>query len=364
VKNRKLFHILVLVLMAVVMAACPGPKTTPPPEKIRIGAILPLTGEVGYLGVADRNALQLFAEQNQDVEFIYEDSKGTPKDGLSSVNKLASQGVKYYITSLSYIVNTVQPVLDREKSLNFTLNMDPRSEERSPYTMRLYVTFYDEMDKLVELAQRNNAKRVAVLYVNVESMNNAVENYLRGRLKQLNIELETETYEFGAKDFRQPLLKLSANSPDVLRILDYGDKLGIILKQLSESGRFRNAAIVSGLETLVTDYKQFPVDVINRYQFTSPKFLLDESNPVVQAYAQRYGSAPNFDAMFAFDIAKVMVPAIRKHGYNNVDQVVKEITDMKTFTGAAAEYSINVHGGISPKIYWAKIQDGNIRFSE
>jgi len=228
------------------------------PQEIKIGAILPLTGQLAFFGDGDRRALDLFEKGNPDVKFVFEDSKGTAKEGLTAANKLVAQDIKYIITSLSYIVNTVQPVLDKNHILNFTLNMDPRSEEKSPYCLRLYVSFYDEMDKLIELATAKKVKSVAVLYVNVETMNNAVENHLRKKLEALNIALYTETYDIGAKDLRAVLMKLSEKKPQIVRFLDFGDRLGVIMKQVEEMKLFNGAILVSGVETLLSDFSKFP----------------------------------------------------------------------------------------------------------
>lgn len=331
-------------------------------ETYKIGAILPMTGELSFFGEGDREALQLFEKKHPNVKILYEDSKGTAKDGLSAANKLVAQGVRYYITSLSYIVNTIQPVLDKNQCLNFTLNMDPRSEERSAYTFRLYVSFYDEMNKLIQLVDKNKYKRVAVLYVNVETMNNAVENYLARKLKDRGVELITETYKIGTRDFRPLLIKIADRNPDVLRILDFGDKLGVILKMIAELRILPEMPIVSGIETLLADYAKFPAEVTHRFRFTAPKVFLDPTNPVVAEYKKVYGHSPNYDAMFTYDIANILVPVIEKHGYDNVGKVIEEIVSMKRFKGVAAEYTINEHGGVSPEIYWAKIEKGKIVF--
>lgn len=359
--NRVSLSILLILLVILFTIGCAEKQDQ---DMIRIGAVLPLTGELSFLGSQDKNALTLYQEQNNEVKFIFEDSKGTSKDGLSSVNKLLSQDVRYYITSLSYIINTVQPVLDKNKSANFTLNMDPRSEESSKYCLRLYVTFFDEMDKLVELAVENQVKKVAVLYTNVESANNAVENYLATQLTNNNIELFTETYDIGNKDFKNQLLKLSAHNPEIIRIFDIGDKLNVILNQMAELQVFTNTIILSGIETLVNDYTKFPEILTQKFIFTTPKLVLDESNPIIVAYKNKYGDHPSFDALFAYDIANLIVPIIKKKGYENVDEVIAEILNMKTYQGYSALYEVNQDGGISPQIYYAKIDQGNIVFIE
>jgi len=333
-------------------------------KEIVVGAILPMTGELGFYGEREQKALTLYAETHPGVKFIIEDSKGTPKDGLSAATKLSSQGIRYYITSLSFIVNTVQPAIDKQKALNFTLNMDPRTEQTSKYCKRLYVTFYDEMDKLTELAKATKADKVAVLHVNVESMNNAVQKYLRGKLEGSGIQLYTDTYEMSTKDFRQQLLKLSATNPKIIRILDYGDKLPIILKQIAEMGLFKNTKLVTGIEILECKYQEFPQSITSHFYFTIPDLLMNPQNAIVQSYQQKFGSPPGYDAMFTWDLANLLVPAIRDKGYDNVDEVIKDITSKGSYKGDAANYTINQYGGVSPVIHWAHVDGKAIRFLE
>jgi len=327
---------------------------------------VPLTGDLSFFGEGDRKALQLHAEQHPKVNFVFEDSKASPKGGLSAARKLSAQGINYYISSLSYVVNAIQPVLNREGALNFTLNMDPSSEKDSKYVLRLYVSFHNEMDKLINLAEERGVERVAVLYANVETMNRAVEEYLRPRLEEAGIQLRTQTFEVGNKNFRQQLLKLAGDAgqrPGLLRVLDFGDNLGAILRGAQESGLYENTTYVSGIETLLSGYEQFPQEITDKFMFTTPNLLLQEDNEVVQRYTNRYGSPPSFDAMFAYDMASLLVPKIKEHGYENVDAVIESITSMEEYTGVAARYDIQNDGGISPRIHWATIENGSIEFN-
>jgi len=362
-RNNRLWWIaggIALAALIGVVALLFNPRSPDGPETIRIGAILPLTGDLAYLGEGDQRALRLYTESHPEVDFLYGDSKAAPREALTVTRRLLDRGVKYHITSLSYVVNSIQPVLDEAEALNFTLNMDPRSEEGSPYVFRLYVTFYDEMDMLEELAVERNASKVAVVYPNVESMNNAVESYLRPKLEERGVELVTETFEIGEGNFRDLILKVDkgGQTPDIVRIIDFGDKLQVILNQIAQLDAFPEAMIVSGIETLVINHSEVPEEIANRFMFTSPDLIILPENPVVQAYTDRYGSRPTFDAMFAYDIAGLLVPAIQRQGYGNVEGVIEDITSQDTYHGAAATYTIEDDGGVSPDIFWAEIVDG------
>lgn len=329
--------------------------------KILIGAILPMSGNLAFLGVGNRNALAMFQKHNPDVKFIFFDSKGMPSPALSAARDIADQDILYSITSLSYIVNTVQPIFNDARIANFSLSMDTAAEKKSSYNLRLYSTFEQEMDKLNDIARKKNFKRILVFYNDVDTMKNAVERYFR-RILPPNAILITVPYSSSTIDFRNIILSQSQSNPDVIRILDFGDKLLQILNQISESKSFEGVPIVSGVETMVTDYKKIPESIKTRFRFTTPKFLLDPQNPVVKEYKREYGTMPSFDALYSYDIAKILIPEIRKLGYRNVDTVIESISSMNQFSGSAAHYKINKDGGITPNIFWAKIYTDKIVF--
>jgi branched-chain amino acid transport system substrate-binding protein len=330
---------------------------------ITIGAILPMTGNLSFFGQGNRNALTLFQNINPDTRFEFYDSKGLPKEGLTAARSFSSRRIRYAITSLSYIVNTIQPVFDDAKIANFTLSMDNRAEKKSFYCLRLYPTMQQEMDKLSKIVSERNYKRVLVFYNNVESLSYAVNTYLKSKLPQDAIILSVP-YSDSTLDFRDLILKHQSDEPDIIRILDFGNRISTILQQIQETKSFDQTPIVSGVETLLTDYTKFPKDILARYIFTAPRVFLDPENPVVSAYKEKFKANPLFDALLSYDIANLVVPEIRKYGYDNVDKVIQSIIDKKRFSGAAANYAIDSNGGISPELYWAKIINNKIIFAD
>ena len=248
--------------------------------KILIAAILPMTGNLSFLGVGNRNALAMYQKNNPDISFRFFDSKGLAGPALSAATTIADQDILYSITSLSYIVNAIQPVFDNAKIANFALSMDTKGERKSFYSLRLYSSFDQEMDKLNEIVRKKGFRKVLVYYNNVDTMKNAVEVYLRKVLPS-SVTLITAPYSSEDNDLRNVLLSHSQESPDLIRILDFGDKLMPILNQISELKLYENVPIVSGVETMLIDYGKIPFSIKKRFRFTTPKFLIDPHNTVV-----------------------------------------------------------------------------------
>jgi ABC-type branched-subunit amino acid transport system substrate-binding protein len=325
---------------------------------ITIGAILPMTGNLSFFGEGNKNALSLFQRDNPDVHFDFYDSKGDPSTGVSAAKSVVDRGSRYSITNLSYIVNAVQPTFDNAKIANFTLSMDTRAERRSFFCLRLFPTYQQEMDKLREFVIKRKKKRILVLYNNVESLSYTVNSYLKSILPEGST-LIAAPYTASTTDFRNIIEKYSGQHPDVVRIVDFGDKLATILTQIQETGKLNNIPVLSGVETLLIDYKKIPPSITKRFMFTAPNLFLKKDNIVVSEYQKIFHKQPTFDALFSYDIARILVPEIRTYGYTNVDSVIRSIIAKKTFIGAAARYTIDSNGGITPEMHWAKIVNGD-----
>lgn len=351
------FAILAVVVLALITLVPRGRG-----DRIRIGAILPMTGDLAFLGEGDQRALQIFQDRNTDVAIQIEDSKGTTRDGLTAANHLLSEGVQYFLTSLSYVVSGIQPALDERGAVNMTLSMDEAGEQQSEYCLRLYVSFLDEMHLLADLASQERATTVAVLYTDAPGPRYAVDEYLRRILQEHGITLITESFPFGTADFRPMLQRLNAANPRVVRVLDIGTNLPIILAQASELQAFQGAsAIASGIETLFIQPTDIPAAFSDRFQFSAPPEVYSD-NWFVREFSSRFHERPTYDAMFAYDAAALLVNAIRQNTGASPLDISHAIAALGTYTGVAATYRINDHGGVSPHIEWARFQGEGVRF--
>ncbi len=72
-------------------------------EAVKIGVILPLTGDAADYGQSAQKAVDLAVEKinkeyNMEIDIVFEDSQMKPQDAVSSLQKLVSiNGIKYVI---------------------------------------------------------------------------------------------------------------------------------------------------------------------------------------------------------------------------------------------------------------------------
>ena len=113
---------------------------SPPPhlfqrtERVKFGAVLPLTGPGAAIGESDRIGIEIaVARMNDDggvngtpLEAVIEDSQSEPRVGLSGFQKLADQDrVPAIIASLTSIVMAIRPESQRRGVVMFAESSNP-----------------------------------------------------------------------------------------------------------------------------------------------------------------------------------------------------------------------------------------------
>ena len=93
-------------------------------ETLKIGAILPLSGDVAVYGNNTKKGIDLAVDEinktggvnGKKIEIIYEDSKAEPKTGVTAMHKLIKNKVQAVIdNSVSSVALAIAPIGDKIK---------------------------------------------------------------------------------------------------------------------------------------------------------------------------------------------------------------------------------------------------------
>lgn len=113
---KKLFAVPLLFFVALIISLGCAKKQ---PEEIKIGAILPLTGDGAKYGEEAKNGIELALEELKDskIKVFYEDDQGTSSGAVNAFNKLVASvkapviiGPMYSSTALA-----VAPLAEKNK---------------------------------------------------------------------------------------------------------------------------------------------------------------------------------------------------------------------------------------------------------
>jgi branched-chain amino acid transport system substrate-binding protein len=235
-----------LVLVTFLSHSCL--KKQPESKEIKIGAIVPLTGNFATYGEPVRDGMLLAAEEINSkgsikgniIKLIIEDDAGDPKTAVNAFTKLAeADKVPLVLGPLSSGASlATAPVAEGAKVVQIsTLAGIPELSKAGDYIFRIYPS--SEVGARFaanEAIKKFSPKKVAVMYMNNPFGQTAQKIYIDTAIK-VGIEVvAVESFSDGESDFRTQLSKVKERAPDVLFCSAYWGEGSKILVQMQEFG--------------------------------------------------------------------------------------------------------------------------------
>ncbi len=349
------------------------------PEKndtLQIGAILPMSGPSTKLGIPKKNAMDIaVAEINMSkeilskkIEIIYEDSKGTPKDGVAAFQKLLSTTVmKYYYIDLTPIVNSCAPIIDQKEVLTFAGSAQPEVTELSPWLFRVFAGGEQEIDMMNDYLLDNAIKTIYILHTN-ETYGQTASSYLKKIFESNGGKvLGSDEYALTTKDVKNILIKAKNSNPDRIIVLGYGVVFPTILKQMNEL-RIPNTQCVMNLGATNATVVALDSSYTNDIVFVGPRFtylmendsMTKEMKNFVSSYKEKHNEVPDFRAAYAYDVIKILSDVWKNVDPANVEQVAMSIRKIQNYNGASGIISFKDNGDSMTDLVLAQYKNGRM----
>jgi len=301
------FAIILAIVVVVVLGGLwlMGNKAESPVEKgpIKVGVLLPLTGEAAVYGEPLRNVLGLAADEinmsggvnGRMLELIVEDAKCSGKDSASAAQKLINvDGVEVIIGGFCSSESLAAvPVAEAAKvALLSPGSSSPDLTGKSPYFFRNYPSDATQGAVLAEIAFTDKGwKKVAFIQEQLDYPLGIYKAF-NAKFTELGGAAVKEEFASETTDFKTALAKLRAEKPDALFIATQAPAASErILKQLRDIGwkpKIMVADIVPGNRETVENYKDALEGAL------AAEFGVDPENEkfkhLVEAYKTKYGA--------------------------------------------------------------------------
>jgi ABC-type branched-subunit amino acid transport system substrate-binding protein len=301
-----------------------------------VGVILPQTGLLGQIGQYEKNAFDLAFSHlqkenllNFDVKF--EDGRSDKKAVAAAANKLIDiDNVNLLVTSTTGASLAAQPIAERAKLAQLAFCMGSDVARNYSATVRFYIGVEEEAQAIIDFVKSHfSKKKVAILYASEAQWIAAIKDIYNPQLGTILQEpLFLEQYNVKDKDFRSQVTHLKQAQVEVIIILGYGFEFGPLFLQLHESGLMKTASIIGGWGFL---YTPVPSEQLEGVYVAGPMYVYQRNmlgKEFDVAYESKYGHKPNFDAAFAYELAKRIpdvIQIIKEYGSDGLKtQLVKQ----------------------------------------
>jgi len=365
-KNKKaLFGItaaVALLCMVVALLVNRGGQNEKDKSIIKIGAILPLTGQSAYLGEDARNALLLAQEKinagegNQKITIVFGDSAGLAKDGVAAWHKMQLENIKYLITDTTQVSEGVNEICKDKIDLQVAMCAHPVITFQTDNLIRCFYGLEQEVEVVLPFFVKHGIKKIAFLYLDNPATKYVIEKVFIPKLEESNIEIcAVETCKASDTSFRDSLIKVNSSSPEFIFTMYYGNLYSIILREAEQLG-IRKKIMGS---VLFATAPNIPLELKTDILFVAPMYLLGENKAYtefVKEYESRYMTDMTSTGVFAYETAWLLSEHL-KNGIVTKSQIVNS-----SFEGIIGKIQFDDTGRAIVEMTMATFdQDGKIK---
>ncbi len=359
---------IIMILLIVLLFLSCGKKED---NKIKIGAIIPLTGSSAQYGKWMKDALEMGCEEINNeggingklLSIIYEDEAGDPKTAANAMQKLSEIDKVPIVFGAfnSGCVLAQAPVAERTRTPILAEAQSPKIRDAGDYVFRIQPDSRLYLEYFVPYIYNDlKIKKIAILYIN-NAFGNDVIKIFKSEYEALGGEIiYQEAFQQGTSDFKTQLNKIKGLNPNGVFAPAVGE-IGYILKQAYElkiSTQFLGIATTESPDLLTIAGKSAE-GVIYCHHFDP-----ESEEPIVKNFTTKYlklfNREPEGYSALAYDGLKVITKVLEQC---NTDRECIKNTLYKTqnFLGVTGLTSFDDHGDVVKPIYIKTVKDGKFK---
>lgn len=360
--------IVVLVALTIVLIVT---QTKKEPGEIKIGAILPLTGDMAKFGESFKNGIDLAVEEINNAggirgikpQVIYEDDAGESKQAVFAFRKLITQDKVQTVIGgvMSSTAMPIAPIAEKEKVIIISPTATaPDLSQFKNYFFRVQPSDNYEGRVMAEFAYKQlKVEEAAIFYVNNDWGKGLIEVF-KNKFTELSGKISIEeSYELGNTDFKTQITKIKAKNPEYLYLLGYLKELSIILKQMSELGV--NSRILSAYSFHDPKLLEMGAEVAENAIFTMPTYDPKSKNPMItkftNKYKAKYNKEPDMFAAHSYDCMKILGYVMQKEIFTG-PEISDGLHKVVDYHGVTGKTTFDENGDVAKPLRFFTVKNG------
>ena len=205
---------------------------------VKIGAILPLSGDLAVWGNSEKQGL-ILAQENlpttlkNKYELVIEDSSNANKNIQHLTQKMISvDKVDAIVTMFDPAANIVGPMATTNKIIHFGQSWFPQYVT-DEYNYNVYADMKQEAHLIADYLAHKGIKKVYLFTVNQTGFIGGTD-ILKQLLEEQKIEYRESNFNFGQTDFRTDIVKAGSFNAQAYIIGAFAPEADILTKQLKQ----------------------------------------------------------------------------------------------------------------------------------
>jgi branched-chain amino acid transport system substrate-binding protein len=293
-------------------------------ESVKVGLIMPLTGQLGAVGKQLVAGARLYVEQHgtavagRNLELIVKDDAGSAENSKRIAQELLVNDKASFIgAGLTPSALSIAPVATQAKIPEVVMISGTSIvTERSPYIVRTSFTLAQSSVILADWAAKNGSRKVVSL-VSDWAPGIDAENFFKDRFVRAGGEIiESIRVPLANPDFAPFLQRARDAGPDTLFVFVPAGQAGTFAKQYIERGLHTAGIKLIGPGDLTDDDALGGMDDGMIGTVTALNYSASHSSAMNEAYVAAFkrsnGFRPNFISVGGYDGMHLIYSALKK----------------------------------------------------
>jgi len=302
-------------------------------NKIKLGAIQPISGQVSAYGTQTRDAINMAIEEvnakggvlGKQIEMIVEDDEASPDKTKNAFKKLVAKdkviGIVGALTSKCSLA--IAPEAQAKKIIMIThASTNDTVTDAGNYIFRACYNDSFQGQVVAQFAYNTlKGKNAAILYDVANDYSKGLKTNFEEKFTALGGKIvSAQSYSTNDKDFAAQLTKIKGTKPDVLFIPDYYSTVSLIAKQVRSQGLTIPMLGADGWDEITNNAGDEVIDCYYSNHY-SPDANDPEVKTFVTKYTDKYKVTPNALAALGYDATYILVEAIAKAGSTDPEKI-------------------------------------------
>jgi branched-chain amino acid transport system substrate-binding protein len=323
---------------------------------IKIGVIIPLSGNSAFIGEDIRNGFELAREQSRpsgyDIQLIYEDSQFELSKAALAAQKLINVNHVDALVSLWDAADVVAPLAEKNNILHISMRWDPEVAQKYRTTFTVECTYHEFIRSTVELMKKMGCNRIGAVRGKEKSFELCFNDLFRVAPENGLEIVSDQTFNPQERDFRTIIAKTLEKKPDIVLMMAFSPSLEILLREFREMAP--RLPLTGSFEASMEK-----IALAEGYYFITVSAATPEFQKM---FEKRYGHPFKVRAPHAYDIFNLLALIYGKYPSSKptTETVISELTKIRDYPGALGKLTMESGRSIHFQPVWAHVLHGKM----
>lgn len=372
---------LAVFVLSIALAGCvaidEGEGVPAESDTLKIGALMPLSGDGATYGVILRRVSEMTRDEinaaggikGKQLELVFEDGGCNADSANKAIQKLVEVDKVKLVHGgfCSSETLSAAPITEKNKVILFSsAASSPKISQAGDFVFRNYPSDLTQGKVDAEYTAKKGYKKVGII-TESQDYTLGIAQAFEEEFKKLGGEVLNETYLSDASDFKSQITKLKGENVDIVFINPQtppkGDLIFKQLKELDFKGPFLANDVVLGYGDLITKYKEYLEGSIGS------EASYDRENPGMKKLQDAYKTKFNEDLQYlsymapSYDALYILKEAIEAVG-EDTEKIRDYLYAVKDRKGLAGSLTMDKNGDPVAGHVLKIVKDGKVEYYE